>query len=587
MSKFSRKIVSVIIAGVLVTSLFTGCKKDDKGNQDTSTQAASETTTQNEQTEQTEQREKVKLRLSQYSTQNDDPNLLAQDRIKKALEEAVNAEFEYDSGADDGYFERLEVELMSGTAPDLFHNWGEQEKTGKWAKDGVIIKMSDIVSAQPDRYPILNKIFNSPEYKMYNDFYTSNPDDVYAIYALTAFTSWAGASVYNAELLKSAGFDKAPETTEDFVKYTKAVAASGKSGWWPRNDKLTRFTELDRTMFAPYDTTVEAPAGDILSGFRPAGDGTWKLMTVSDKTKEVLKIVADMYKSGALDKGIGIKDDFGAAIDEFVAGRIGAVNFGFSNSGQYGWALNEKWKVVHTDATYEDLVLGKTLIGPDGKRGKSYGTPYWMGMNWVIPESCKNPDRVLDLIEFVASDKGQELIFNGIEGIHFTKDGDQVVFNKEEWKFENEMYDRTDGRCNYPWLNYLFAGMQQQLKLETTDNWFEASMNMVDYSEQVFGNPDYKKYADEIVASYASEAFEAVPPYYTLIRFTDEENEIRTKLKEITLRYVPSFITGKMDIEKNWSKYVEEYEAAGAAQIEESLNKNIKTAEEKYNSFKK
>ena len=41
-------------------------------------------------------------------------------------------------------------------------------------------------------------------------------------------------------------------------------------------------------------------------------------------------------------------------------------------------------------------------------------------------------------------------------------------------------------------------------------------------------------------------------------------------------------IGGQMDIDAEWPNYVAEYEAAGAAQIEEALNASVKDARETY-----
>lgn len=584
MKRFTMKALSLVLAVIMMTFSFYGCGKSDTASDTTSsTASASESGTAAP-----EQYERVTIRFSQPDTGVDNTSEWANDLILSEIEKAVNVDIEWDSGSE-GYQERLQTELISGTAPDLFCNYGEQEKTSKWISDEVVADIGKIITGNASRYPILNKMISAPSYKMYNDFYAGDPEKTYSIYALYPSKAWAGASVYNAALLQKAGFSKAPETVDEFVEFCTKLGNQNISGWWPRNNKLTNLNEIDKTLFAPNGTTVLAPAGNAWTGFMPVGgkenvEGEWKLMTVSDETKDVIKTLAELYKSGGLDKGISTKDDFAQAIDEFVAGKIGAVNFGFSNYGQYSWALDEKWLKGNPGGSYEDLALGKTLTGKAGQ-GVTYSAPFWMGFNWFIPESCENPERVLDLIEFLASNKGQDLLFKGVEGVHYTKDSSgNITYNKDEWLKTGKIYSLEDGRCKYVWFAYLFGASQEQLKLEESTDWYETSMNPI--VVDTVPDSDAKTYANSVIDSYKDQAYGELPAYFTIIQLPANINDIRTKLGEITLRYIPSFITGQLNIDKEWPNYVKEYEAAGSKDVEKAFNEAVKTAKGKYESFK-
>lgn len=592
MSPKAKKLTSLLMAAAMGLSLLAGCSAKQPAGQTADPTAAPTAITPSaapaDDTGDKVERERVTIRFSQPDTGIDNSDQWANDRILAAIEEAVNADIEWDSGAE-GYAERIQTELIGGTAPDLLCNYGEQEKTSKWIQDGIVTDIGAIVSADPERYPILNKMIASPDFKMYNEMYAGDADKTYAIYALYAFKAWAGAPVYNRALLEKAGFTDAPKTVDEFVEFCNKLGEQGISGWWPRNNKLTNLNEIDKTLFAPNGTTVMAPQGNAWTGFMPVGgkdavEGEWKLMTTSDETKEALKTLADMYKKGGLDTGVGVKDDFAQAIDEFVAGKIGAVNFGFSNYGQYSWVLDEKWLKGNPDGSYQDMVLGTTLTGEAGQ-GVTYSAPFWMGFNWFIPASCENPERVLDLVEFLASDKGQDLLFKGIEGVHYAEDANgTVVYNKEEWLKEGKIYNIEDGRCEYAWFVYLFAASQDQLKLEESTDWYETSMNPI--LVDTVPDSDAKTYANSVIDSYKDKAYGELPAYFTIIQYPEAENEMRVKLNEITLRYVPSFITGQLDIDAEWANYAAEYEAAGAKEVEAAFNAALSQAKANYDKFK-
>ncbi|MEI3013312.1 MAG: hypothetical protein V8T36_00295 [Ruthenibacterium lactatiformans] len=96
----------------------------------------------------------------------------------------MNVTLEYDTGTD-GFDDRMQNELFTGGAADLFPTWGESDKiSSKWAEEDLVINLAEIVNAEPDRYPTLYKIMNSDEYKAYNELYTGDSENAaYAIYS--------------------------------------------------------------------------------------------------------------------------------------------------------------------------------------------------------------------------------------------------------------------------------------------------------------------------------------------------------------------------------------------------------------------
>ena len=126
----------------------------------------------------------------------------AQARAGVAPGDVYTRQLEYDTGTD-GFDERMQTELFTGGAADLFPTWGESEKISKWAEEDLVVNIAEIVNAEPDRYPTLYKIINSDEYKAYNKLYTGDENAASAIYSVAAFAdpSFAGVPVYNTCLL--------------------------------------------------------------------------------------------------------------------------------------------------------------------------------------------------------------------------------------------------------------------------------------------------------------------------------------------------------------------------------------------------
>lgn len=529
----------------------------------------------------TDEDEDVTIRFAQYGNSIDDPDGMANDPIKKAIEEAVGVTLEYDSGTE-GFDDRMLTELATGTGPDLFPTWGESEKIQSWIEDGAVVNMSEYVSADPERYPTLNKVFSSPEYKSYNELYSGDPDAVYAIYAIAALPTpaFGGVPVYNQALLDKYNDGAVPETLDEFIDFTNATAADGIAGWWPRNDKLTNWTEINATVALPQGTSIAPPADQPWTGFNQVSEDKWELMTTSEESKEVVKQLAAMYQANALDDGVGVEGDFDDAYASFGLSELASTNFNFGYAPQFRDFWKTAWEPAHPDtAQVSDLAQGRSLQGSAGYP-QIYQTTGWMGAHWFIPASAENPERVLDLLEFIASDEGQTLVFKGIEGEQFTE-GDEGVpsYIEGAWNEVNSAYGTSDGRGKYVWFEYLFSATSFMTELETID-WIDSVTHPIDYSAEWSTDLDLELVdtAQATIDTFVDEVVVPLPQYYNLIVLGSEAADIRTQLKEISNRYLAAMIGGQMDIDAEWPNYQAEYEAAGASRYQEILNQAIQDA---------
>ena len=527
-------------------------------------------------------RENVQIRFAAYGNSIDDPTGMANDPIKKAIEEATNLTIQYDSGTE-GFDDRMITELATGSGPDLFSTWGESEKIQSWLTDGAILDMATIVNAEPERYPVLKKMFDSPEYQAYNELYSGDASKAYAIYAIGALPTpaFAGVPVYNQAILDELNGGKVPETVDEFVAFTTAVGKSGRAGWWPRNDKLTNWSEIDRTMALPQGTSIMPPADQAWTGFIRTGEDQWELVTTSDKSKEVVKQLRQMYSDNALSNGVGVKGDFDDAYAAFGLGELASANFNFGYAPQFRDFWKTAWQQAHPDtAKVSDLAPGRSLRGPDGTYPQIYQTSGWMAAHWFIPASAKNPDRVLDLVEFIASAKGQDLVFKGIEGQTYKPGADGTPeYIEGAWDAINKSYGTSDGRGKYVWFEYMFSGTSFMTELETKP-WAETVSNPVDYSAAWSTDLDNELLttAQAQLDTFTDQVVVKLPDYYNLIVLGEEAQAMRTQMREISNRYLAGMIGGQLDIDKEWPNYVKEYEAAGASKYEELLNTAIQTA---------
>ena len=303
MKKYTT-LLCLLLALVMVMACFTGCAKQPAQSDpaDTTEPAQTTDTTPEDSTpaEPADTRETVNIRFAQFGNNLDDLDGYANDPIKAAIEQAVGVTLEYDTGTD-GFDDRMQTELFTGSAPDLFPTWGESDKIASWVQDGLVTNLGEIVNADPDRYPTLYKMMNSEEWKAYNKLYTGDETASYAIYSVAAFAdpSFGGVPVYNQAILDEVNEGKVPATVDEFLTYCEAAGSAGYVGWWPRNDKLTNWNEIDATLALPQGTSITVPrgagTGTILSGEAGTDSEYWTVSAVSEQSKAVVKQLAELY----------------------------------------------------------------------------------------------------------------------------------------------------------------------------------------------------------------------------------------------------------------------------------------------------
>ena len=538
-------------------------------------------------------REHVTIRFSQYANNTDDQEYMASDPIKKAIEDAVNVTIEYDTGIE-GYDDRLATELAVGAAPDLFPTWGSASVLRKYSEEEAVYELGQFINADPERYPILYKIINHPTYKTYNKMYTGDENATYAIYSFSAraYPNFNGVPAYNTAILNEVNDGKVPATVSEFVEFTEKAVAAGYSGWWPFNNKLTNWAEIDRTLAGPLGTTLRTPAtwDWIWTGFMPddpskigTDEEHWSLMTVSDESKEVVRLLAQMYANNGIHNGVGTLIDEDDGYAAFNNGTLASYGYSYGYYTQFK-KLYDSWMSAHPDGSLADITLGTALTDDDGNWMQMYDVPVYLGSHYFIPTSCEYPERVLDLVEFLASNEGQKLVFCGIEGLTYTMDGDKIVFDIEEITNINKHYGYPyQDTCRYVWFTYLFCTSEMMLDLEDND-WWDAVTTPYDPTLDWAEDEDREcfLYALDTVQQFVDNIYVVLPNYYGMAVLDAEWADVQTKLYEITNRYLAQMVGGQLDVDTGWEQYRAEYNAAGGPGLEQAVNDAISFARESY-----
>ncbi len=139
--------------------------------------------------------------------------------------------------------------------------------------------------------------------------------------------------------------------------------------------------------------------------------------------KAYFKWLNGMYHQGLLDK-----ESFTQTYDQYQAkiasGRVLAM-------ADMGWSFGQATQALKAEGKYERTYGAYPLVIKKGNKNASFtGNRTLPGARpqLVITKNCKNPEKFMQLVNFLSTQEGQVLINWGIEGVHYDIiDGKRVV----------------------------------------------------------------------------------------------------------------------------------------------------------------
>ncbi|MEN6313905.1 MAG: extracellular solute-binding protein [Clostridiaceae bacterium] len=588
--RFSIKLVSTLMILMLSFTLFTGCGSTTGSDEATTAKAENTATSAGSSAPPTQEpKPKVDVSLElcflpSTLAENQSSNLIA-----KYIEEKFNVNLKFiPSDA-----EKQRLHLSTGQAGDIISlaPWlGTTDLMLQGVKEGIFADLGKLVKAEPGRYPTMEKIFQDQLYKYFNNYYYGSGEEFYCMWGLDYTRNVSGAPVYNKKIMDELGLS-IPKTVDEFVDYLRTVKAkkpdiipfffrNDKGSWLPGSS-----SDLDIIFFQPY--------GLHISGCFKGNDGIWRDAAVNEANKQIWKRLAGMYKEGLIDKEIFTKeaDKFMAA--DFATGKTAVVTSSLPN-GNASSALNpyDIYKTANPDVNPESLLdyivyQPEPLTGPAGY-GKCAKVASGVAFGSFITSTSKNPDRALDVLNWIISDEGQTVLYYGIEGVHYKsldEQGRVVGYNSAKFNEDNKVW----GFGGLTFGFTLLSGSGTRY-LPDRYGWSESVMHKDNLAEGGFSTTLPKKVADygsEIYDKWSTEYYEELPTYYNCISFTDEYKEMAKKIKEVKVKYFVGFIFGTYDVDKDWNEFVKEFEDAGGSKYAEEYGRLLDIEKGKFEALGK
>jgi putative aldouronate transport system substrate-binding protein len=319
--------------------------------------------------------------------------------VIKEINKKMNVNFKVQWVPSDTYAQKLNVMAASNEFPDVFYI--QEAEFNKWRDKGIFM----------DVKPELSKYANLSKFIPADGMAKMNPKDKYFGFPYYV-TDTRDTLAIRKDWLDKLGL-KSPTTTDEFYEVAKAFATKDPDGNGQADTPGFSFGIVNNKF-----VHIEPLMGAFGLGneWSEVNGQLVPMQAQANELKEFAAFMKKAYAEGALDK------DFPANKQKDSIGKLEA--------GKTGIAMivpNEFFN--GTLPTLRKLTPSAELIQllpPKGPTGKQ-ATPTLQMTNKIVINAKIDPakkQRILELLDYMMSDEGYDLIKNGIEGVHYTKGSD-------------------------------------------------------------------------------------------------------------------------------------------------------------------
>jgi len=488
------------------------------------------------------------LTLKVFSVKPDNVLDLNTNEFTQWYEEKTNIKVDWDLVPKTGSAERLQVTLAGGKFPDVFLTANlTMPQLVTYGSQGIFLPLNDLI----DQYaPNVKKMMEQSPY--IKDYMTAPDGNIYALpnFGETLHTSMPKKGWIYQPWLDELGLQM-PTTTDEFYNVLKAFKAAHPdaapySGAAAANNEPESYIMQS---FLFYDN----------SNYLYMDNGQLKFVTDSPNYQEGLRYLHKLAQEGLLQKEAFVQDRkaLTALAENPGEPKVGAVASLFwghftVNDGDSGRYL-----------AYQALPV---LKGPDGK---AYGNDRGFAPNQIgaftITNMAKNPAAAMRWIDWFFDTDNMYTdgwsSFLGKEGVGWERAGaGEVGLDGQPAKYKVLQTFGVDQ--NHHW--------SQTAPTYQSDAFRRAQAAVTDDDQET---RLYQVTKEKYVPYSAIEM--KVPPVYMSADDLTKFGDIQHNIVELVKQFEVGFITGSLDLDKDWDKYLKQLGSAGLADYRVLMNKSL------------
>ncbi|MBD2868985.1 extracellular solute-binding protein [Paenibacillus arenilitoris] len=541
--KKQKMMTMLLMSALLAGTVLSGCAQkqepanggDSSKNSNTSTPAASN---------EAESSEPVTIKWVRAANEQDPEK----DRILLELQKRTNTKIEIISIPNDQFANKVSLMIASGEDFDL-----ATVDAGKamieWAKNDLIYPYDEFLES--GNYPHLKAVINADVYKGFRI-------DGKAYFKPLGLAPMQWGWIIRQDWLDNLGL-KMPTTIEEFYNVIKAFKEedpdkNGKDDTYGIYTRASGMSDPSISQLGQFINRAYVVAGRT-DNWVTMPDGSITRFEASPYAKESAAFFKKLVDENLINKDwLSLKPDGaqGPESDDFGAGKYGIAVTSKPD------LFVQKAQSVNPDAKIAYLPPLQGENGTPANSGHSGG--FWRGT--VIPKTSKNPEKVLELIEYTHTKEGRELTLFGIEGTHFTdvkeENGNRIyTINEEEmskdWDTNKNgfLYPLSWGAMNY--FEYGYIPIE-----ENNFNYDEAFTNLQPWitTDMAKGSfPDWFA---------INSKYSIAPPLMNVFddNLLGDQGKLRSAYGEGWLKAIMS-----KDFDKDWNELQQKWLAAGGQDI--------------------
>lgn len=562
-----KRVVATAMAMVMTASLLAGCGSSEK-KEDVQEAAKESTDLQFDSVKDVTFPLEDKLTLTVFV--NEPKGNIQNNYVTDWIEEKTNIhlDFVYDVTGDEAKTKLNLLMTDPDSLPDLLWTtcWTKAE-VQQYGKQGLIIPLNDYLedaenwNSMNEESPGRRADLTMSDGNIYT--YGKNSEAFHTTYCnrMWIYTPWVD------KLMDG----KVPETTEELYEFlTKVknedpngngqadeIPMSGFIGGWatdPTVWMMNSFVQCNN-LLGNTDSTV-AP-GFIVN------DGRIEYVPMKEEFREGLRYINKLFKEGLLDNQTFTQDSkqYASLINltptegsEEKVQRVAVYAGGGPDVDDRFW--------TNEPGLWEDWQVLEPVEGPEGVRLASRGLYFYFSeAQGIVTRNCKYPEIAVALYDFLTTEEATLVQSWGPEGVGWEYNSDGVGLDGEP-----SVWERLIIEPDYDW--------KANFGKDYTDNYsYNANAKIIRDSEKhrngiLVADPDYNTeyYLQEAAKRYAKYAPELENIVPNLI-FEGEDAKVISESTVTIGGYVSqalvSFVTGAMDLDKEWDGYIKKLEDMG------------------------
>ena len=469
---------------------------------------------------------------------------LKTNKFSKFIEDKFNIKFDWQLNPSDGAKEKRQISLASGDYPDAYIlpsyiDHFSQADLLKYGKQGVIVPLNDLI----DQYGpnIKAAMVAHPDLKQY----ITAPDG--NIYGLVSYTqcfhcSYPNKMWVNTKWMKQLGIEP-PKTTEDFKKMLEAFKTKDPNGNGKQDEvPLSGSIEDFGVRVVPY--LMNGFVYDDDRNYLNLKDGKVVSAAITPEWKEGLAYIKSLYDEKLIDPGA-----FTQNAEAFKKiGENGDAQILGAGAGMHPAIFINIDKGNRFSADYDAL---PPLTGPHASFATHDGGGVDPGAKFVITNKASKEAQIalIKMVDYLYTPEGETNGASGMEGIDWEKPGPDDVALDESVKAQFKPIPATEGEAprNAGWSGVAHFYQPKEYR----DSFVSAT--------DIYDSAGYERRLYQATLQYQGHEPKELFPLWSLWidpSLTDEASILQTNLKNYIERSELQFITGNLDLNKDWDSYV-------------------------------